>query len=494
MRASVRAAITLAISLAVVGGVLVGALVGCRREEPGATNASSAAPGGGPQTSPTLYYCPMHPTMVSDHPGDCPICSMRMMPMEEGTRSPRTAPSQAPAPGGRRVIYRSTMNPGEVSDQPGVDSMGMPMVPVEVEESAARGGVEGYTALTIPIQKQQLIGVRIGPVKRSPFSRAVRAVGRVTADETRLHHIHTKISGWVERLYVDTTGEKVRKGDPLLAIYSPELLATQEEYLLALRSRRTRSETILPEVARLEERLLESARRRLLLFDLTPGQIERIEETGEATRTVTFFAPGEGYVMKRLVSHGERIGPDMTLLEIADLSRVWVLASVYEYELPFVKVGQPADMTLSYSPGRTYRGRVVYIYPVLDVATRTVQVRLEFDNPGLDLKPEMYAQVTLEGDLGERLIVPDSAVLFSGEREIVFVAKGDGYFEPRQVRTGLRSADSVEILEGLREGEQVVISGNFFVDSESKLKAALEAAASAAAPGPAPPAPGEHRH
>ncbi len=459
---------------------------GCRRDPaPREEPAAGSGPGTAAQSAPAqpaLYHCPMHPTMVSDRPGDCPICSMRMVPMEEQTAvAPQSAPSQAPAPGGRRVIYRSTMNPGEVSDNPGVDSMGMEMVPVEVEAGASTGvAVEGYAALNIPLRKQQLIGVRIEEVRRVPFMRAVRAVGRVTADETRLHHVHTKVGGWVEKLYVDATGEKVGKGQPLLTLYSPELLATQEEYLLALRSRRAQGEKVLPEVSRLDEGLLESARRRLLLFDFTPEQVERLESTGEATRSVTLFAPSEGYVLKRLVSHGEKIDPNATLLEIADLSRVWVLASVYEYELPFVKAGQRATMALSFSPGRTYRGRVVYVYPVLDPATRTVQVRLEFENPALDLKPEMYAQVALHGDLGERLAVPDTAVLGSGTREIVFVAEGDGYFEPRLVRSGLRSENLVEIVEGLTEGERVVVSGNFFVDSESKLKAALAAAAASA--------------
>jgi RND family efflux transporter MFP subunit len=441
-----------------------------------------------------LYHCPMHPTMVSDRPGDCPICGMRMVPMDEAAdpaASPQSGPTAA-APR-KRTIYRSTMNPSEVSDTPGKDSMGMEMEPVEVEEGGAPavGKVEGQAAVQVPARKQQLIGVRTVVAKRGPFVRRIRTVGRVVADETRLHHVHTKIEGWVEKLDVNTTGERVRAGQPLLSIYSPELVATQQELLLALKSRQAVPEGSLPEVVRGADELVESARRRLLLFDFTPQQIDHLEKIGEASRTVTLFAPMSGYVLARNVTHGEKIDSSMNLLDIGDLSEIWVMASVYEYELPFVKVGQTAVMSLSYLPGKTYRGRVGLVYPVLDPATRTVQVRLEFANPGMELKPDMYAHVDIESDLGERLTVPESAVLSSGTRNIVFVAKGDGYFEPREVRLGLRLPEAVEVLEGLSEGESVVASGNFLIDSESKLKAALEAAAASGAAQTTAP---EHRH
>ncbi|MGH9751137.1 MAG: efflux RND transporter periplasmic adaptor subunit [Candidatus Polarisedimenticolia bacterium] len=418
------------------------------------------APAGGPagadraaERQATKYHCPMHPTMISDRPGDCPICGMRMVPME-------------PA---------------------GKDSMGMEMVPVEVEAQAgAAADVEGLATVQIPLGKQQLIGVRTTVVRKAPFIRAIRTVGRVVADETRLHHLHTKIGGWIEKLYVDTTGQQVRAGEPLLDLYSPELLATQEEYLLALRARAGIAGGALPDAARRADELVESARRRLLLFDLTPAQIEALERSGRAERTVTLHAPISGHVLVRNVTHGQKIDPDTPLLDIADLTRVWVLASVYEYELPFVKNGQQAVMTLSYLPGRSYRGRVTLVYPVLEEATRTVQVRLEFDNSRLELKPGMYADVRIDSDLGERLSVPESALLSSGTRNVVFVARGGGIFEPREVRVGVRLPDAVEILEGLRDGEVVVTSGTFFIDSESKLKAALKSAT------PAPP--GDHVH
>jgi len=463
----------------VLGGLAMVAALRCkdgdRPGHPGASDSvSTATPG-----QKTLYHCPMHPTMVAHKPGDCPICSMRMIAAEDSGAETRTSePTPLPKAAHKKVIYRSTMNPGETSDRPGKDSMGMEMVPVELEaESPGAPAVAGLAGVRIPFQKQQLIGVRTIVAKRAPFVRTLQAVGRVTADETRLHHVHTKVGGWIETLYADATGEKVRRGQPLLSLYSPELLATQEEYLVALRSRRAMQEGSLQEVIRGADDLVASARQRLLLYDLTPAQIQRLEESGEASRTVTLYAPITGHVIARKVSHGERIEPDTSLLDIADLSRIWVIASVYEYELPFVRVGQRATMTLAYVPGKIYRGRVALVYPVLDATTRTAQVRLEFDNPDLALKPEMYAHVELESDLGERLSVPDSAVVSTGTRDIVFVAQGDGYFEPREVQVGLRLPDAVEILGGLAEGETVVASGNFLIDSESKLKAALQATA-----------------
>jgi RND family efflux transporter MFP subunit len=387
------------------------------------------------------------------------------------------------------------MNPGEVSDAPGKDSMGMEMVAEEIVEGEPQAStVPGLATVRIPMQKQQLIGVKTALVTRAPFLRTIRAVGRVTYDETRLHHVHTKIAGYVEKLYANATGETVRSGQPLLEIYSPELLASQQEYLVALRARARTADSTLPSVAGSGEQLLESARRRLELYDVTDEQIGELERTGQARRNITLDAPISGTILQRMVAQGERVEPEMTLLDIADLSRVWVVAAVYEYELPFVYQGQAATMTLSYVPGRTFEGRVSLVYPVLDAATRTAQVRLEFDNPGLLLKPDMYADVDLSADLGERLAVPDTAVMDTGTRSVVFVDKGDGFFEPREVRIGLRLPDHYEILDGLTEDERVLTSANFYVDSESKLKAAL--AAMDEAPGGAGekvPSPG-HQH
>ncbi len=420
-----------------------------------------------------LYHCPMHPTMVSNQPGDCPICGMRLVPIEE-----EESAEARPSASGRKVIYQSTMNPQEISDRPGKDSMGMEMVPVEVDEPPAGQGaqVEGRATVSVPLAKQQLIGVRTDTVKRARLVRTIRTIGRVTYDETRLHHVHTKVGGWIEELYANATGELVRKGEPVLTIYSPELLASAQEYLLAVRARERRAGATLPGIRGSGDALVESARQRLLLFDVTEDQLREIEVTGAAPRTMTLYAPTTGHIIVRNVLAGEKIESGSNLLDIADLSRVWVLADVYEYELPFVREGQRATMTLSYLPGRTFEGRIALVSPVLSEMTRTVKARLEFPNPDLTLKPEMFGEVAIQSDSGEGLTVAESAVISTGTRDVVFVDRGGGYFEPREVKLGLRLPDSVEILEGLAEGERVVVSGNFLIDSESRLKSALSAA------------------
>jgi RND family efflux transporter MFP subunit len=383
------------------------------------------------------------------------------------------------------------MNSNEVSDHPGKDSMGMEMVPVEAEETPPQtaASVPGLSTVHLSAAKQQLIGVKTSDVTRAPFQRAIRAVGRVTYDETRLRHVHTKIAGYVEKLFANVTGEWVQEGQPLMDIYSPELLASQQEYLVALQARTRTAGSSIPSVASSGDELVASARRRLELFDLSDDQIREIEQSGRARRTVTLYAPISGTILQRTVTQGQRIEPEMDLLDMADLSRIWVLASVYEYELPFVRRGQKAVMKLSYLPGKTYEGRVSFVYPVLDAATRTAQVRIELPNPDLTLKPDMYAEVTLIADLGERTSVPSSAVMDTGTRSIVFVDKGDGYFEPRDIRIGLRLPDTYEVIGGLEPGDKVLTSANFFVDSESKLKAALAAMAGNSTS----PEPGQHK-
>jgi RND family efflux transporter MFP subunit len=449
-----------------------------------ATRQNRPASGRQAASSKTMarYRCPMHPAMVSDQPGDCPICGMRMVPIESASGKAEQG-TITPTGSGKKVFYRSTMNPAEVSDKPGKDAMGMEMERVEVDAEPSPGeSPEGLAAVRIPERKQQLIGVKTSVVGLAPFVRDLKTVGRVIVDETRIHHVHTKIEGWVDTLRVNATGEKVGKGQPLLSIYSPELLATQEEYLLAWKARRSLGADASPEALRRAEDLVQSSRRRLLLYDFSARQIDELEQHGAAMRAVTLYAPMSGFIMQRNVTQGERITPESNLLDIADLSKVWVLASIYEYEAPFVKVGQSATMALSYQPGKRYQGKVTLVYPILEEGSRTLQARLEFANPSMELKPEMFADVTLHADVGERLAVPDSAVISTGVRSIVFVERERGVFEPREVRLGLRLGDSVEVIEGLHAGESIVTSGNFLVDSESKLKSALEAAA-------APPAP-----
>jgi Cu(I)/Ag(I) efflux system membrane fusion protein len=379
------------------------------------------------------YVCPMHPQIVQDRPGKCPICGMDLVPAA-GEPEPATP-----------------------------------------EERASPGGPEGLARVRLTEAKARRIGARSVPAEVLPFEREIRAVGNVAVDETRLRQVHTKTAGWVERLWADAVGDPVRKGRPLLEIYSPELLAAQEEFLVAVRARASLRQSASEEVAGSGDALLEAARSRLRLLDLTGEEIAALEAGGKAKRTVVLPSPISGTILKRGVAQGARVEPGTMLLEVADLSRVWVLASVYEYELAFVREGQEAAMTLPYVPGREFRGRVAKVYPTLDPATRTAQVRVEFANPGGELRPDMYAEVRLAADLGERLAVPTETVMETGTRSVVFVDEGEGVFVPREIRVGLRLPGRVEVLSGLVAGERVLAQGNFFVDSESKLRAALEA-------------------
>ena len=412
-------------------------------------------PSEGSTAAAVIYHCPMHPRVVSDRPGECPICHMTLVP--------------ATAPHAGRTIYRSTMNPSETSDRPGKDSMGMDMVAVQVDES-----VTGLAAIRIPDERRRLIGVKTSEVARRPFVRAIRAPGRVTADETRLREIQTKVAGYVEQLFVGATGQSIRRGEPLLSIYSPELLAAQQEYLVALEARRRTAGSSIPSVAASGDDLVVSSRRRLELLDASEDQLRRLETSGQAERSVVLHAPISGTVLRRMVTQGQRVEPGTPLLALADLSRVWVIAAIYEHETPFVRAGQRAAVAFPQAGGRR-EGSVDFVYPVLDPTSRTLQVRIPLGNADGALKPEMFAEVELEADLGSRLAVPSSAVMDTGTRSVVFVEKGGGLYEPRDVRTGLRLPDAIEVLEGLSEGERVVTSANFFVDSESKLKSVLAA-------------------
>jgi len=321
--------------------------------------------------------------------------------------------------------------------------------------------------------KQQLIGVRTDIVKRESLKRTIRAVAQVQIDETKIARIHVKIAGWVDKVHVDFIGKLVRKDEPLFSLYSPDLVATQQEYLIARRAEKDLASAPFEEVSKGAETLFQAARQRLRLWDMSGEQIRQLDETGEVSRTTTMYSPIDGFVLKREVFERTYITPETELYEIADFSTVWVNAEIYEYELPYVKVGQSAQMTLSYFPGSTYTGNIVYIYPTVDPMTRTVKVRLEFPNPDFKLKPDMFADVQLNIGYGTQTVVPQEAVLDSGSEQIVFVATGDGYFEPRKVQLGPRLEDRVVVLAGLKAGETIVTSGNFLIDSESRLKNAM---------------------
>jgi len=419
----------------------------------GGDHSSAAAP-----KEEQLYTCGMHPQVIEHKPGNCPICGMKLTPVRKQAATP-------PPPGERKVkYYKSTMNPGEVSPSPAKDSMGMDMVPVYEDEAT---GAES-SAITIDPVTTQNMDLRTGLVTRGPLRRVVRTVGEVDFDETTLTEVTTKFKGWVEKLYVDSTGQQVHRGDPLFDIYSPELYSAQVEYLLALNQ-----PTNLAGAG--TQALQSSALAKLKFLDVPDEQIARIRQDGQARKTLRINAPRDGIVAEKMVVEGQMVEAGMKLYRLADLGTVWVQTQVYEQDLPFVQLGQEATVSLAYLPDRKFRGRVTYVYPTVDEKTRTARVRMEFHNPGYFLKPGMFATVELTAELSpSALLVPDSAVLRSGEKNTVFVALAGGKFEPRAAGLGLRAEGNLyQVLSGLNEGERVVTSGQFMLDSESQLREAV---------------------
>lgn len=343
--------------------------------------------------------------------------------------------------------------------------------PVKTQEQTA----EEVPTVEIPLEQQQMIGVKTWEVALKPLQKIIRTVGRIEYDERKLATVNTKIEGWIEKLYVDYTGKYVRKGEPLAEIYSPELFATQQEFISLLKwgakseSRDQKSETGKM-LSRDTEAIVEAARERLRFWDITDKQIRRIEETGKPVRTMTIYSPVSGYVVQKMAIQGMRLMPGEKLFDVADLSSVWIISDIYEYELPLVKVGQTAVIGLSYFPGREFSALIDYVYPTLTGETRTAKVRFTIPNPGGQMKPQMFTNVEIKINLGKRLAVPEDAVIDTGIRQIVYVDKGDGYFEPREVTIGLKAEGMVEVIKGLKAKEKVASAANFLIDSEAQLK------------------------
>lgn len=375
--------------------------------------------------------------------------------------SHKTAEKTIPEKEERKVAYwRAPMNPTEVYDQPGKSVMGMDLVPVYEDEL-----VDGVDVRIDPVVQQNM-GIRTARVEKAPLVRTIRTYGNITYDETRTAEISPKVSGWIEKIHVDFTGKFVEKGQPLFELYSPELFSAQQEYLAAYLN--------FTRDGRKNLDLLESARERLRYFDIPESAIRTMEKSGKLKKTLTLRSPFNGVVIQKNAEAGTYIRTGTTVYRIADLSRIWVEAHIYEYELPWVSQGQEAEMTLPYLPGRTYSGKVSFVYPYLQQKTRDVVVRLEFDNPNFTLKPDMYCDIIIKSDQGEGIVVPSEAVIRSGERNVAFVVRENNKFEPRDLTLGLQMNTEFQVLSGLAPGDVIVTSGQFLIDSESNLTEAVQ--------------------
>lgn len=367
------------------------------------------------------------------------------------------------------LFYRNPMNPEITSPVPAKDDMGMDYIPVYAGGAQKTGEVPG--TVQIDAVTEQNIGVRTAVAKRETLSHIVRAVGRVAYDEEHLLRLHPKTEGWIEVLNIDKTGQWVKKDEDLLSIYSPQLVASQQEYILALNSREALKNSPIEDIRRGADELVKSSLERLKLLDVPAHQLHDLTHHQAIKKSLHIHSPQAGIVMNIGVREGQYVTPATELYMIADLSKVWVYADIYEYELPWIKAGDRVEMRLAGIPGSTFKGHLAYIYPYAEAKTRTIKVRLAFDNPDLLLKPNMFADVTIQVNVQPNMLaIPSEAVIRSGPRNQVFVERAAGKFEPRTVILGLNSDGKVAVLEGITEGERVVTSSQFLLDSESKLR------------------------
>lgn len=452
--------------------------------------------GGKSASSGQLYYCPMHPSVVQDHPGECPICSMTLVLKPEGKAKPSATMNpavttgagagQAPAAG----KYYCPMHPNRTSDDPNArcPDCGMKLVPRPAAstdgkpamDAMPKAGVPGLAAVDLTPDRIQLIGMRTATVKREDLGGELRTVGVIGANERGLAQINTRFSGWIQKLFVSEMGQRVRRGQTLATIYSPDVLRAQQEMLVARgwSSPGTTEAKGSHEHDAFTAGLDANARRRLELLGMSEPEIDEILRTGKAIEAIAIRSPVDGYVVGKSAVVGVAVQPGTVLFEVADLSRVWVTAEIYEQDISHIHVGQKARLQLTSFPGETHVGKVQFIYPILDSGSRTLRVRLEFTNKtnrdGPRLRPGMYGTVYLDLPRTTGLMAPAEAIVDTGETHYLFVAKEGGHLEPRMVKVGRRLKDRVEILSGVSEGDMVVTTGNFLVDSESRLRAAIE--------------------
>jgi len=456
MRINKRVGILVACGFGLLaGGFLLGRMTG------GAASSAIHHAGG------TKYWiCKKH-GHLHEGPGTCPVDGEELIPATEmeGYGAKKTATSD------RKVKYwRSPMDPTFVSKAPGKDNMGMDLVAVYEGDAESEPGV-----ITVAPNVVLQMGVRTDTIKVGELVRRIRAIGTVAYNEETLGTVTTKLGGWVEKLYVDKTGQAVKVGDPLFDLYSKEMEAAQSAFIQSLKDPRLTSPNVAPADRLMAQGLLESTRRRLEYWDIPPAQIDAIAKEGRVRRTVTILSPFSGIVTHKNAVEGRFFKPGAPLFEIADLSTVWVYAKIYEFERPWVKVGQKAEIRLSYIPGKTYEGLVEYVYPYLNEKTRDITVRLRFPNAEGILLPGMFAKVVMDCSLGTKAaLVPEDAVLDTGTRKVVFLARGAGQFEGREVSLGVQAADGMwEVLDGLKAGDRVVVSGQFMLDAESKVREAI---------------------
>lgn len=441
------------------------------------------------------YHCPMHPTYVSSRPGDCPICNMKLVPIKEDKMAPaKTSPTRHYQP--KVGDYFCTMQcPGSITNQPGTcPECGMKLVLMDEEQAREMAAQEepvvhvkpvpGRISISLSADKRQMIGLTLAPVEKRHLTNHVRATAVVMHDETRYARIAPRFGGWVRKLHVNFTGAHVQKGQPLFAVYSPELFSTENEYLIAWRGLQQLRPDAPADQRQSAINLLNSVRRRLELWEIGTDEIRALEQRGTPSDELLFRAPFSGHVVAKTAVEGKAFMAGESLYEIADLSHLWIDAWIFESDLALMQTGLTAKVTFPYLANKTFTAPITFIYPHIDPQTRRARVRLELDNPEGLLRPDMWASVEVHIPLGEKLLIPTSAVIDTGLRFVAFVDGEDEHLQPRELKVGFKTDDYYEVLEGVKEGEKVVTRALFLVDSESQLKAAIAGMGAA----------GEHKH
>ena len=462
---------------------------------PGRTSETATPVSEKPATDAVLYQCPMHPEVIESSPDDCPICGMPLVQIQETPAAEEGLPSTD-----REILYwYAPMDPTYTRDEPGVSPMGMKLVPKYSD--AAEGSEEGVIRID-PVQVQN-IGVVSTEVRVEDIARTSRTVGILDFNADRITWINIKFEGWIEKVHVNYVGEEVKQGQPLFEIYSPELVTTQEEYLRALEYRDSLVKSGRPETLRQAQNLVQSSHDRLAYWDITDEQIDNLVQRKQVQRRLTVMSPADGVVAEILSEalEGMFVKPGMNLYKIADLSTIWVHADVYESDMPWIRAGQPAVVTFRNDPERESRGKVLFLYPEVSRDTRTLKICVEIPNPDRRLRPGMYSDVVVQGPpVRDAIVAPQSAVLRSGERDIIFIDLGNGRFEPREVEVGIQGdGDRVQILHGVEAGEVVVTQAQFMLDSESRIQEAIAKFRQRGSARSGDPAPGEspapdHQH